>query len=213
MSSFFAGHSHGPTPHLVTGCPLCDATVAARNQAIEHLSEAVRLLAGLTPETDRPTIRLNIAPIDLTADDTLRCHSIDIPAKLGEALADAIDSMNAHASSDRSFDDTIRAAFQQAETVIDIDHASLDRRKAELMAWMEAQSGEVITSGVWSAAAVAQNDTELYAQVTDVFDAMDWRAITKQVLDEPLTDAMSVTRAMDDMFGQIADPYADEDDA
>lgn len=94
---FDSGHTHGPTPHFVSGCPLCDAAKAARNQAIEHLAEAIHLLAGLRADDDRPTIRLNLAPIGVTGDDAQRCHSIDLTAKLAEALADAIDSMNARA--------------------------------------------------------------------------------------------------------------------
>lgn len=139
MDDFFAGHSHGATPYLVTGCPLCDATKAARNQAIEHLSEALNLLSNLGPETDRPTIRINLGPTDLTGDDIRHCHSIDIPAKLGEALSDAIDSMNFRISNDRA----------------------------------QGPSGEKLGVGEWSAAAVAQNDPDLYAQVTDLFLLVD----------------------------------------
>jgi len=38
---------------------------------------------------------------------------------------------------------------------------------------MEQPKFEEIASGEWSAAAVAQNDPELYAEVTDFFDAID----------------------------------------
>lgn len=38
---------------------------------------------------------------------------------------------------------------------------------------MEQPEFEQIPSGEWSAAAVAQNDPGLYAQVTDVFDEVD----------------------------------------
>ena len=114
MEDFFAGHSHGPTPHLIDGCPLCEHLKEARNQAIEHLSEAVRLLSHLAPEGERPTIRLNIAPIDLTADDTQRCHSIDLTAKLGEVLSDAIDSVNAYAGSEPP-----NTVSEQVQTTVD----------------------------------------------------------------------------------------------
>ena len=37
----------------------------------------------------------------------------------------------------------------------------------------EQPAHEAIPTGEWSAAAVAQNDPDLYAQVTDVFDEVD----------------------------------------
>jgi hypothetical protein len=186
MEDFFAGHSHGPTPHLIDGCPLCDHLKAARNQAIEHLSEALHLLAGLRPETDRPTLRLNIAPIDLTAHDTGRCHSIDLSAKQAEALSDAIDSMNAYAGSEPP------AALPQTMGGVD---------------------GEAIGVGEWSAAAVAQLDADMWDEVNDVFADLDLRVFTKSVLDDATADNLAVNRALDSFFGEIADPYADEDDA
>lgn len=109
----FAGHTHGPTPHFVPGCPLCDAAKAARNQAIEHLAEALHLLANLRGPEDRPTLRLNLGPIGVTGDDAQRCHSIDLTAKLAEGLADAIDSMNAYLGSEQP------APADPAQTTVD----------------------------------------------------------------------------------------------
>jgi hypothetical protein len=204
-----AGHSHLKTPHFVTDCPLCEAEKAVRNRAIENLSEALHLLEGLRKPGDKPTIRLNLAPIGVTGDDVDRCHSIDLSAKQAEALADAIDSMNAH-------DDTVRAAFQQAqpviEALIEVDEASVARRGAELMAWMEGQTGEAIDSGEWTADAFISTDPELAAEIVETFLALDPREVTKDVLDNPRADNLTVNRALDDVFGEIADPYADEDD-
>lgn len=100
---FDAGHTHGPTPHFVSDCPLCDAAKDARNRAIEHLTEALYLFNGLRPESDeQPTVRLNLGPIGITSDDVGRCHSFDITAKQAECLADAIESVSAYAMSDRT---------------------------------------------------------------------------------------------------------------
>lgn len=202
-----AGHTHGPTAYLVNGCPLCDAAKAARNQAIEHLSEALYLLAGLRSEDDPATLRLNLGPINITGDDIGSCHSIDLSAKQAEALSDAIDSMNAYAGSDRLQD-------------IEVDRGSLARRKAELMAWMEGQTGEVIDSGKFSAAAVAQGDTDLWDSVNDIYAELDLLAFTKKVLDDATADNLTVNQALDSFFGAIPAPDAlgnlidpaDEDD-
>ncbi|GAA3590635.1 hypothetical protein [Streptomyces osmaniensis] len=196
---FDAGHTHGPTPHFVSDCPLCEAAKGARNQAIEHLSEALYLLAGLRNHDDQPTVRLNLGPIGVTGDDAQRCHSIDLPAKLAEGLADAIDSMTAYAMQD-----------------IPVDRDSLARKGAELAAWMEGQTGEAIATGEWSAAAVAQNDPDTWDAVNDAFFELDLRNITKQVLNDTDLDNLTVNRALDDWFGDIPDPeladlYGDED--
>ena len=99
---FDAGHTHGPTGHLVNGCPLCEAAKAARNRAIEHLTEALYLFNGLRPEGEQPTIRLNLAPINLTGDDTGLCHSFDLSANQLEHLADRIDTDCAYTMFDRA---------------------------------------------------------------------------------------------------------------
>jgi hypothetical protein len=204
-----AGHNHLKTLRFVADCPLCEAEKAVRNRAIEHLSEALHLLEGLRKPGDKPTIRLNLAPIGVTGDDVARCHSIDLSAKQAEALADAIDSMNAH-------DDTLRAAFQQAqpviEALIEVDEASVARRGAELIAWMEGQTGEAIDSGEWTADALISTDPELAAEIVDTFLELDPREITKTVLDHRQVDMPRAIEALDDWFGEIADPYADEDD-
>ena len=195
MEDFFAGHSHGPTPHLIDGCPLCDHLKAARNQAIEHLSEALHLLGRIRGDDDRPTLRLNLAPIDLTADDTSRCHSIDLTAKQAEALSDAIDSMNSYLGSEGTEN-------------LDVDHASLARRKTELMAWMEAQSGEAIESGEWSAAAVAQHNTDLWEAVNDVFADLHRVDVGNEILRDRQADLERVSDVLDEVLPY---PFAEED--
>ncbi|MFC9891546.1 hypothetical protein [Streptomyces pilosus] len=186
--NFDAGHNHLPAPGFVTGCPLCDAAKTARNQAIAHLSEALHLLSLIQPadptEDPRPVIRLNLAPIGITGDDVDNCHSVDLTAKQAEALADGVDSMHAYAAGG-----TIP---QPAET---------------------GELREQVGSGEWSAAAVAQNNPDLYADVTDLFLLIDPREITASVLDHRQVDMVRAVEALDDWFGEIADPYADEDDA
>lgn len=208
MENFFAGHSHGPTPHLIDGCPLCDHLKAARNQAIEHLTEALHLLAGLRPETDRPTLRLNIGPIDLTADDTGRCHSIDLTAKQAEALSDAIDSMNAYAGSEQPVDRDLR---DLADALNEVGEAGGAQRHAELMARAERQNDESIASGEWSAAAVAQNDTDLWDAVNAAYAELDPVDITDTVIRDREADLADVVKVLDEAFGEIPYPYAEED--
>jgi hypothetical protein len=195
MENWFAGHSHDITPHLVDGCPLCDAAKTARNRAIEHLSEALYLLAGLRQPGDRPTIRLNLAPIGISGDDIARCHSIDLSAKQAEALSDAIDSMNAYAGSEGTEN-------------LDVDHASLARRKTELMAWMEAQGGEAIESGEWSAAAVAQHSTDLWDAVNDVFADLHRVDVGNEILRDRQADLERVSDVLDEVLPY---PFAEED--
>jgi hypothetical protein len=72
---------------------------------------------------------------------------------------------------------------------------------------------EDIDSGEWTASAVAHRSPQLYADVTDVFMLLDPREMTRVVLDDAQTDALYVIQALDDWFGEIADPYADEDDS
>ncbi|MFJ6069074.1 hypothetical protein ACIQHU_39295 [Streptomyces tendae] len=214
MFNHDAGHSHLPAPGFVTGCPLCDAAKTARNQAIAHYAEALRMLADLDRHPGTPTIRVNIAPIGLTGDDVDNCHSIDIPAKLAEALADVVDSMNAYLSSEPDNAPIDRLLAEAADAVtraVPIDEDSLNRRKAGFEGWLESQAGEVIESGEWSAAAVAQNDPDLYADVTDVFMLLDPREITKTVLDDRQVDMLYAAQALDDVYGDVHDPYADED--
>ncbi|MFD8488645.1 hypothetical protein [Streptomyces sp. NPDC059712] len=153
MRNSDAGHSHGPTPHLVTGCPLCDHQRTVRNQAIHHLAEAIHLLSLINPTQAAPTIRLNLAPIGLTGDDTPNCHSVDLTAKQAQTVADAVDSVNAYAGSQPPPVDALPAVNREA-----------------------------IGTGEWSAAAVAQNDPDLYADVIDMFDAVDPQSYLDDVL-------------------------------
>jgi hypothetical protein len=193
-----AGHSHLKTPHFVTDCPLCEAEKAVRNRAIEHLSEALHLLEGLRKPGDKPTIRLNLAPIGVTGDDVARCHSIDLTAKQAEDLADAIDSKNAYVGSESPIDGALRNLA--------------DGIKEAVVARPGGFVGEVIDSGEWSAAAVAQRTPEVAAVITDTFTSLDLVEITREILNEPQVNKLAVTQALDRWFGEIADPYADEDD-
>jgi hypothetical protein len=175
MLNYDAGHSHLPAPGFVTGCPLCDAAKAARNQAIAHLAEALHLLSHTNPssEDSRPTIRLNLAPIGFTGDDVDNCHSIDLTAKQAEALSDGIDSMNAYLESGQPDSRGIDGLLADtADAVADAIPSDPDRL-TRFQGWLQGQSGEAIESGEWSAAAVAQNNPDLYADVTDLFLVID----------------------------------------
>jgi hypothetical protein len=134
---------------MTPGCPACDQLAAARNQAIAHLSEALYLLAGLRKPEDRATLRLSLHPTDVSSADINSCHSIDLTPKQAEALADAIDSMNAYLGTEPTSTASPTAAVAGGA------------------------GGEAIPTGDYSAAAVAQNNPDLYADVTDLFLAID----------------------------------------
>ncbi|MGW4270848.1 hypothetical protein ACWEGQ_00420 [Streptomyces seoulensis] len=78
---------------------------------------------------------------------------------------------------------------------------------------MQQPAFEAIPSGIYSPAAVAQNDPELYADVTDVLDNVDLVDLTKDALDEPIAGKLAVTLVLDEWFGEVSDSYADEDES
>jgi len=139
-------------------------------RAIAHLAEALHLLACVRDRGDNTSIPIHIGPADAG-------HTVHVTAKTAEAIADAVDSINSYMASESVEDDKLSAAVQQMQPAVDeligADEASVARRLASFTAWLESQSGEAIESGEWSAAAVAQNDRELYADVTDLFDGID----------------------------------------
>jgi hypothetical protein len=151
-------------------------------------------LEGLRKPGDKPTIRLNLAPIGVSGDDVARCHSIDLSTKQAEALADAIDTASGITLEN--------AAVRDA----------LAKGKARLESWMAGQVSESIDSGEWTADALISADPELAAEIVDTFLELDPREITKTVLDHRQVDMPRAIEALDDWFGEIADPYADEDD-
>ncbi|MGA5670052.1 hypothetical protein ACPCTG_31795 [Streptomyces pseudogriseolus] len=213
MFNHDAGHNHLPAPGFVTDCPMCDAAKAARNQALAHLSEALLLLSQVQPadpSDDTPrTIRLNLAPIGLTGDDTSNCYSIDLTAKQAEALSDGIDSMNAYlgSSPDAPIDRILAETADAVTDAIPADQDRLTRFKGQL----QGPDREAIASGEWSAAAVAQNDTDLWDKVNAAFTEMDAQGITDNVMDDRIADPMAVIRALDDVLGDVPYPYAEED--
>ena len=203
-------HTHAFPARLTAGCPACAPAINARNLAIGHLSEAIDLLAGLQNPDEPKTVHLSLAPVHLTDPDTVHlCHGWEITPKLAESLADAVDSMNAWL--DSASDQVLGNAMEQAAAGIPVDKDSLNRRKAGFEGWLEGQAGEVIESGDYSAAAVAQCYPDLYADVTDVFMLLDPREITKTVLDDRQVDLLYAVQALDDVYGDVHDPYADED--
>lgn len=77
---------------------------------------------------------------------------------------------------------------------------------------MQQPEFEQIPSGEWSAAAVAQNDNHLYAQVTDLFDSLDYQALFNTVLDHRQVDLPDAIRALDDVLGEIPVPFPSDDE-
>ena len=186
MQNPFAGHSHGPSPYFVPDCALCDAAKEARNRAIGHLNDALRLLTGYHPDGhDRPTLRLNLSPTSVTAEDVTRCHSIDLTPKQAEALADVLDSLNTAN-----------------------DHHMANRMMAAADARIASWEDEQIPGGDWSAAAVAQNDTDVWDAVNDVFAGLNRVDIGNEVLRDKQADLARVSEALDEVLPY---PYAEED--
>ncbi|MFJ8727666.1 hypothetical protein [Streptomyces sp. NPDC093269] len=209
MRNHDAGHNHLKTAYFVADCPLCDAEKAARNQGIAHLSEALKMLEHVRPEGVQPTIRMNVGPVDLTRDGADHCHSIDLTAKQAEALADAIDSMNAYLGSEAPVDQGLRNLADRIRATVEIDETRLARFKERI----QGQPGEALESDEFSADTIGKKDPELVAEITDLFTELDLVQITKEVLDDPQAHALTVTLALDSWFGEIADPAAEEDDA
>jgi hypothetical protein len=78
---------------------------------------------------------------------------------------------------------------------------------------MEQPELEQIPSGEWSATAVATQNFDLYADIEDLFDDLDYQALFNTVLDHRQVDLPAAIRALDDVLGEIPVPHADEDDA
>lgn len=64
----------------------------------------------------------------------------------------------------------------------------------------------------FSIEAIVRNFPEMVDEIIQVFTDLDLRQITCTVLDHRQVDMPRVIEALDDWFGEIADPYADEDD-
>jgi hypothetical protein len=180
-------------------------------RAIARLAEALLFLSTVRNQGDTTDVPIHIGPADAG-------HTVHVTARTAEALTGAIDSINAYMASETVEDDKIGNALRQVEAVIEIDEERMARSTARFTAWLEAQSGEAIGSGVWSAVAVAQNDPDTCAEVTDTFNEINLTKLHKEVHQDRQADRKSVDRALDDWFGDIVDPelvelYGDEDDA
>lgn len=157
-------------------------------RAIAHLAEALYLLSCVRDQGDTTNIPVHIGPADAG-------HTVHFSATTLEAIADAVDSMNAYMASEGVHDDKLGMAVRQAE----------------MAGWLDGQSGEQIGSGEWSAAAVSQCDTDLWDAVNDLYAELDPIEITDKVIRDREADLADVTQILDELFGDIPYPYADED--
>jgi hypothetical protein len=64
----------------------------------------------------------------------------------------------------------------------------------------------------YSIEAIVRNFPEMVDEIIQVFTDLDPREITRTVLDHRQVDMPRAIEALDDWFGEIADPYADEDE-
>lgn len=156
------------------------------SRAIAHLAEAVYLLSCVRDQDEQATVPVTIGE-----------NQIMVTPKTAEALADAVDSMNAHLDSESPIDGALR------------DLA--DRIRETVVARLGGVLGERIGSGEWSAAAVAQNDPDLYAEVTDVFMLLDPIELTEAAMRDRQASLGDVARVLDELYGDIPYPYAEED--
>ena len=145
------------------------------SRAIAHLAEAVYLLSCVRDQDDQATVPVTIGE-----------NQIMVTPKTAEALADAVDSMNACLDSESPIDGALR----------DLAGGIL---------------GERIGSGEWSAATVAQKNTDLWDAVNDVYAELDPIEITDKVIRDREADLAGVAQALDELYGDIPYPYADED--
>lgn len=171
-------HNHPFPTRLTVDCPACAPAINARNQAIDHLSEALDILAGLQDPDTAKTIRLSLSPLHLSDIHTVDlCHGWEITPKVAEFLADAVDSTNAHLGS-------------QPAPAVDA---------------VPAVCREAIASGEYSAAAVAQNEPGLYADVTDLFDSIDPISLLGEVFksDQPRAAAEAYEELTGEWDGEL----------
>ncbi len=71
---------------------------------------------------------------------------------------------------------------------------------------------EDIDSGEWTATAVADREPDLYFEVVEILVLLDPRTVQASVLDHRQADFPRVIEAIDDVFGDLSDPLADEDE-
>lgn len=65
----------------------------------------------------------------------------------------------------------------------------------------------------FSIEAITRNFPEMVAEITDLFDGLDYEALFNTVLDHRQVDFPIAVRALDDVLGEIPVPHTDEDDA
>jgi hypothetical protein len=147
-------------------------------RAIAHLSEALLLLSCVRDQGDTTDVPIHIGPADTG-------RTVHVTAKTAEAIADAVDSMNAYLGSETVEDDKLGNALRQAEAAT--------------------------VPGEWSAAAVAQKHPDLYADVTDVFMLLDPIEITDTVIRDREASLADVSQTLDELYGDVPYPYDDED--
>ncbi|MEW2402157.1 hypothetical protein [Streptomyces sp. NPDC046862] len=167
-----------------------------RSEAIRALAEAIARLSADRPAGEQPIARINIAPIDLRgADWTGDCHSVDLTATELEALTTATE------------------AVPDRETLARITRDGQPRLRRTLDALADVDWDALNANSQTDRDAFADKHGDLAGDLTDLFTGLDPREMNRTVMDHREVDLMTAVQALDDVFGEIADPYADEDDA
>lgn len=141
--------------------------------------------------------------IDLHGDDFPHFHPVDLTES---GLVEALKLLGADTELTLRTDAEISRVMQGLEDAVQVDPERLENSKARLMTWMDAY-GEG-----FSADDFRTQHQDLADQLTDVFNEIDARALQTAVLDHRTVAMPVALEAIDDVLGDIADPYADEDD-
>lgn len=151
-----------------------------------------------------PTDRHGNPDIDLHGDDFPNFHAVDLTAS---GLVEALKMLGGDSDLTLRVDRNITRIMQGLEDAVQVDPERLENSKARLLTWMDAY-GEGL-----SADEFRTQHEDLADQLTGLFNDIDPRDMTDAALKDPKVENMRVIAALDDVFGEIADPYADEDDA
>lgn len=180
--------------------------MADSQKAIRDLMQALWLFAADRDQGEQPAVPIHIGPVGSE-------HTVYVTAATAQALADLVDGARVDtagdgedADEDAAFDSLIRDRLQGIEDIVPIDEDRMARSTACFTAFLEGQSGEAIETGEWSAATVAHNHRQLYVDVQDLFDHLDYQAVFNTVLDHRQVDLPVAIRALDDVLGDIPAP-------
>jgi hypothetical protein len=185
-----------------------------RNQQLDLLKALAAALEACNQagEPGEPVVGgINVVPIDRHGNPDVNLHGYDFPDYrpvdlTASGLVEALKLLGGDSELTLRGDRNISRIMQGLEDAVQVDPESLENGKARLMTWMDAY-GEGL-----SADDFRTQHEDLADQLTAVFNEIDARALQTAVLDHREVAMPVALEAIDDVLGDIADPYADEDD-